>query len=78
MTYELEVLPAAEHENGETIRWLVEHTTPDRAVAYVAAISKALDEFDTVLDLLSYTTFHHRGHCIRPSTAEARLLATAY
>lgn len=44
MTYQLEILPAAEHENAETITWLVEHASHDRSVAYIAAISKALDE----------------------------------
>jgi plasmid stabilization system protein ParE len=44
VTYTLRVLSAAEEENARTIEWLVEHASPDRAAAYAAAISKALDE----------------------------------
>ena len=44
MTYMLRILSAAEEEDAATIEWLTAHASPDRAAAYAAAISKALDE----------------------------------
>jgi len=44
VTYTIRVHSEADAEHARTIAWLTEHVSPDRAIAYATAISRALDE----------------------------------
>jgi hypothetical protein len=58
VTYTIRVHSAADAEHARTIAWLLEHVSPDHAITYATAISKALDE---ILETIVAFAHMHRA-----------------